>query len=46
MNVERCICCGEVVPEGRLTCPKCEAEAAKAERKNEHEQYFRKNQQF
>lgn len=21
---DRCICCGEVVPEGRQVCPKCE----------------------
>ena len=27
MNVDRCICCGEIIPEGRLICPKCEAEA-------------------
>lgn len=22
---ERCVCCGEVVPEGRMVCPECEA---------------------
>lgn len=22
--VDRCICCGEVIPEGRQVCPKCE----------------------
>lgn len=21
---ERCICCGEIIPEGRQVCPKCE----------------------
>lgn len=21
--VDRCICCGEIVPEGRQVCPKC-----------------------
>lgn len=24
MNTERCICCGEIIPEGRKICPKCE----------------------
>ena len=23
-NVDRCVCCGEIVPEGRMICPKCE----------------------
>lgn len=23
-NAEHCICCGEVIPEGRQVCPKCE----------------------
>ena len=23
-NVDRCVCCGEIVPEGRQICPKCE----------------------
>lgn len=22
-----CVCCGALVPEGRMVCPKCEAEA-------------------
>lgn len=21
-----CICCGEIIPEGRMVCPVCEAE--------------------
>lgn len=21
----RCICCGEIIPEGRMVCPNCEA---------------------
>lgn len=25
---DRCVCCGEIVPEGRMVCPKCEAGAA------------------
>ena len=24
MNEERCIMCGEPIPEGRIVCPKCE----------------------
>lgn len=20
----RCVCCGEIIPEGRMVCPKCE----------------------
>ena len=22
---DRCVCCGAVVPEGRMVCPQCEA---------------------
>ena len=25
-DVDRCICCGEIVPEGRMVCPQCEIE--------------------
>lgn len=25
---ERCVCCGDVIPEGRQVCPRCEREAA------------------
>lgn len=24
MDVDRCICCGSPIPEGRLICPSCE----------------------
>lgn len=24
MSEDRCICCGEIVPEGRMVCPNCE----------------------
>ena len=24
MSVDRCVCCGEIIPEGRQVCPKCE----------------------
>lgn len=27
MNDNRCICCGNVIPEGRHVCPICEATA-------------------
>ena len=26
---ERCICCGEIIPEGRQVCPKCEKQGNK-----------------
>lgn len=22
----RCVCCGEIIPEGRMVCPRCEEE--------------------
>ena len=25
-NVNSCVHCGEIIPEGRLSCPKCESE--------------------
>lgn len=25
-DVDRCVCCGEIVPEGRMVCPQCEFE--------------------
>lgn len=24
---DRCVCCGEIIPEGRMVCPQCEAAA-------------------
>lgn len=24
MSEDRCVCCGEIVPEGRMVCPYCE----------------------
>lgn len=26
-EVNRCVCCGAEIPEGRLVCPKCERKA-------------------
>lgn len=28
---DRCVCCGEIIPEGRMVCPNCEV-ASKARR--------------
>ena len=28
----RCICCGEIIPEGRLVCPQCESKWEKADK--------------
>ena len=25
-DADRCICCGEIIPEGRMVCPQCEIE--------------------
>ena len=30
-NAERCVCCGEIIPEGRMVCPNCE-EGSKGKR--------------
>jgi RNA polymerase subunit RPABC4/transcription elongation factor Spt4 len=27
MNEDRCICCGEIIPEGRMVCPNCSEKA-------------------
>lgn len=32
-DADRCVCCGEIVPEGRMVCPQCEYKAK--ESKNE-----------
>ena len=29
MNEERCVSCGEIIPEGRQVCPNCERKAKK-----------------
>ena len=26
-GVNRCVCCGEIVPEGIMVCPQCEKQA-------------------
>ena len=25
-DADRCVCCGEIIPEGRMVCPRCEIE--------------------
>lgn len=30
--MNRCVCCGEEIPEGRMVCPGCEKSAETAER--------------
>ena len=27
MSENRCVCCGEIVPEGKMVCPDCEKKA-------------------
>lgn len=29
MDVDRCICCGNPIPEGRMVCPRCEQKEIK-----------------
>ena len=29
MGAEKCICCGEIIPEGRAVCKKCEYQTIK-----------------
>lgn len=31
MNENRCVCCGEIIPEGRMVCPKCQGQFDKLE---------------
>ena len=31
VNGDRCVCCGEFIPEGLMVCPKCEKAVEKAE---------------
>lgn len=38
MAENRCVCCGEIVPEGRMVCPTCEARAGAP--KYDHHEFF------
>lgn len=29
MDAERCVCCGTIIPEGRMICPMCEQKEMK-----------------
>lgn len=31
----RCVCCGEIIPEGRMVCPLCEWKADEQSKANE-----------
>lgn len=31
-DVERCVCCGEIIPEGRQVCPNCEKRVQKPQK--------------
>ena len=31
MKDNRCVCCGQIIPEGRMVCPECEKKARKTE---------------
>lgn len=28
-DADRCVCCGEIIPEGRQVCPQCEGRVEK-----------------
>lgn len=30
-DTDRCVCCGEIIPEGRQVCPRCEGRVENAE---------------
>ena len=38
-DADRCVCCGEIVPEGRMVCPQCEHKTK--ENKNERSEQNR-----
>ena len=29
MDADTCVCCGSIVPEGRMVCPRCEQKEVK-----------------
>lgn len=33
-DADRCVCCGEIVPEGRQVCPQCERTSCEADMAN------------
>jgi RNA polymerase subunit RPABC4/transcription elongation factor Spt4 len=32
---DRCVCCGEIIPEGRMVCPQCESKYLQEEHTND-----------
>ena len=38
-DADRCVCCGEIIPEGRMVCPQCEYKTK--ESKNERSEQNR-----
>ena len=47
-DADRCVCCGEIIPEGRQVCPQCEGgveKAKKEEAKNENNSYAARDSQ-
>ena len=35
-SVERCVCCGEIIPEGRAVCDNCWVAAGEMEKQEKH----------
>ena len=33
-NINTCVCCGQIIPEGRQVCPNCEGDAESKRRIN------------
>ena len=33
-NVDRCVCCGEIIPEGTMVCPNCLVTNKKKKKEN------------
>ena len=31
-SADRCVCCGDIIPEGRMVCPECERKAKEMKR--------------
>jgi RNA polymerase subunit RPABC4/transcription elongation factor Spt4 len=41
----KCVCCDEIIPEGRLVCPGCESRERTDMRKNRYSVYHNKTEQ-
>lgn len=40
---DRCVCCGETIPEGRMICYKCEKKEASETAKGAHDEQTHRN---